>query len=703
MAQAFERSATQLESLKNKLTEENADVKEKLAVLDRNCSDLTKTNKNLEADLMEQKSTLKIVTKARDDFIDKYEDIKVEFTSIQNALEDEQEAHVEAKRRLTDVTNNYDHLKHLYEVEALQKIEELEDAKRKLAIRVREVEDTINELQGKLPGLEKAKARLSAENAELTDELERTHGDLNLAEKACKKMDHELHDLRGKHELIVMEFQNGEKLWKETSAQLNKTRQKHEDACAELEILKRENKKLRDDLESLKEEIIVETAKIKELDAAKRRVEIEYEAVTAILEELEITVDEEKMNTQRSIAELNLIINELEEKLGKRDEELDSIRRVMQLQLNDLGEKLENEVRNKSEQARQRKKYEDLSIDLEGQVDRLNATNADLVRINKKISQDLKDFEMRYDDERLNHDNTMQSCQRAEKKLKEATKALNDAKLDLEQAERMRKVAQTEVDELTARSELLQAKNTEMTFSKQKVEKDLNSLKIDFEDAEDRAKLAEEKAKRVLGEFDKLNLEMKQVQDQAAIAEVARESSERQVRELQRHIDEMERVGVRQLKNEIRLLERKIFEVEEQLGEERRSLEEMRKLLSKAEKRNRALESVLEDERKASEILHVRNEGLNAKLKKMREAVETSETEIASLVAKYRKCQAELEDAEDRADVAHSALLMRTKTPKSGRSRAMTPVPRSRARSRALSPEPRDYRDYESSESDDGI
>ena len=58
--------------------------------------------------------------------------------------------------------------------------------------------------------------------------------------------------------------------------------------------------------------------------------------------------------------------------------------------------------------------------------------------------------------------------------------------------------------------------------------------------------------------MDKLNLEMKQVQEQAAIAEVARESSERQVRELQRHIDEMERVGVRQLKNEIRSLERKV-------------------------------------------------------------------------------------------------------------------------------------------------
>ena len=51
---------------------------------------------------------------------------------------------------------------------------------------------------------------------------------------------------------------------------------------------------------------------------------------------------------------------------------------------------------------------------------------------------------------------------------------------------------------------------------------------------------------------------MKQVQEQAALAEASRESSERQVRELQRCIDEIERVGVRQLKNEIRVLERKV-------------------------------------------------------------------------------------------------------------------------------------------------
>ena len=40
-------------------------------------------------------------------------------------------------------------------------------------MRVREIEETLTEVQGKLPVLEKLKTRLMAENAELTDDLER--------------------------------------------------------------------------------------------------------------------------------------------------------------------------------------------------------------------------------------------------------------------------------------------------------------------------------------------------------------------------------------------------------------------------------------------------------------------------------------------------------------------------------------------------
>ncbi len=64
----------------------------------------------------------------------------------------------------------------------------------------------------------------------------------------------------------------------------------------------------------------------------------------------------------------------------------------------------------------------------------------------------------------------------------------------------MRKLAQTELDDVTAKSESLQSQNTELTFAKQKLEKEINTLKIDFEDAEERATVAEEKSKRIFTE-----------------------------------------------------------------------------------------------------------------------------------------------------------------------------------------------------------
>ena len=49
--------------MKNKLSEENATIREQLIVLEKTCSDLTKNNKNLESDLAEQKMALKTAIK----------------------------------------------------------------------------------------------------------------------------------------------------------------------------------------------------------------------------------------------------------------------------------------------------------------------------------------------------------------------------------------------------------------------------------------------------------------------------------------------------------------------------------------------------------------------------------------------------------------------------------------------------------------
>eukprot|EP00794_Sanderia_malayensis_P009349 gene9352-10334_t len=126
-------------------------------------------------------------------------------------------------------------------------------------------------------------------------------------------------------------------------------------------------------------------------------------------------------------------MKELEEKILKKDEENENTERTLRQHVNVLSENLENESRGRNEQARHGKRLEELVKDLEGQVDRLNAANVDLTRVNKKTTQEMKELEVKYDDEKINHDGTIADLQRSDKKMKEVVKQSNETKSQLEQ------------------------------------------------------------------------------------------------------------------------------------------------------------------------------------------------------------------------------------------------------------------------------
>merc|ERR1712029_898687 len=75
-----------------------------------------------------------------------------------------------------------------YEVEALGRIDELEGGKAKLASRVQEAEEHIENLNSKIASAEKSKSRMDAELEELGMEYERTHAAAMITEKAKKAM-----------------------------------------------------------------------------------------------------------------------------------------------------------------------------------------------------------------------------------------------------------------------------------------------------------------------------------------------------------------------------------------------------------------------------------------------------------------------------------------------------------------------------------
>merc|ERR1719240_276187 len=88
-----------------------------------------------------------------------------------------------------------------------------------------------------------------------------------------------------------------------------------------------------------------------------------------------------------------------ERKLGEKDEELETLRKNHQRQMDSLQAALDSEQKAKAEQARQKKKVEGDFAELESSIDTANRVNADQGKTIKKLQQQIKELQSMLDDE----------------------------------------------------------------------------------------------------------------------------------------------------------------------------------------------------------------------------------------------------------------------------------------------------------------
>ena len=101
-------------------------------------------------------------------------------------IEDEQEAKTEVGRTLSKSNNEVIVWRNKYEIDAVQRTEELEEAKKKLVGRLQQSEETLETMQAKCSSLDKTKVRLVGESEELAAELDRTNSQARLSEDEQK-------------------------------------------------------------------------------------------------------------------------------------------------------------------------------------------------------------------------------------------------------------------------------------------------------------------------------------------------------------------------------------------------------------------------------------------------------------------------------------------------------------------------------------
>merc|ERR1711997_1386381 len=155
----------------------------------------------------------------------------------------------------------------------------------------------------------------------------------------------------------------------------------------------------------------------------------------------------------------------------------------------------------------------------------------------------------------------------------------------VEQAERGRKLAETELNESNERSNLLHTQNTALINQKRKLETELQQAQGEVEEIVSELRNAEEKAKKSITDAAMMSEELKKEQDQSQHLERMKKNMENAVKDLQIRLDEAEQVALKGGRKQVQKLEARMRELENELDSEQKRTAESIKSNRKMERK----------------------------------------------------------------------------------------------------------------------
>merc|ERR1712150_222129 len=184
------------------------------------------------------------------------------------------------------------------------------------------------------------------------------------------------------------------------NSELFRLRAAWDETIEQLDVVKRENKNLADEIKDLLDQLGDGGRSIHELDKQRRRLEVEKEELQAALEEAEAALEQEENKVLRAQLELGQVRQEIDRKIQEKEEEFDNTRKNHQRAMDSLGASLEAEQRAKAEALRIKKKLESDINELENALDHANKANSEGQKAIKRYQGQLRDTEGGYEEEK---------------------------------------------------------------------------------------------------------------------------------------------------------------------------------------------------------------------------------------------------------------------------------------------------------------
>jgi len=315
--------------------------------------------------------------KDRATLLTKYKSLSTDLDNIRETIDNEYVRKSDAMKALSKAQAEIQLWKSRFETEGMGRVDELEGANAKLKSKIAEGEENIDSLQAKLANLEKSRTRMNADLEDMSMEYERVHAAAIITERRGKNFDKVVGEWQAKAADIAAEVNASQNECRNYSSELFRVKAGQDESLEQLDIVRRENKNLADEIKDLLDQLGDGGRSIHDLDKQRRRLEVEKEELQTALEEAEGALEQEENKVLRAQLELGQVRQEIDRRVAEKEEEFNNTRKNHQRAMDSLAASLEAEQRAKADALRIKKKIEGEINELEIGLDHANKANSE--------------------------------------------------------------------------------------------------------------------------------------------------------------------------------------------------------------------------------------------------------------------------------------------------------------------------------------
>merc|ERR1712223_860563 len=426
-------------------------------------------------------------------------------------------------------------------------------------------------------------------------EYARVHAAALITEKRGKNFVKVLGEWQAKAADVAAEVEASQNEGRNYSSELFRLKSAQDEALEQLDVVKRENKNLADEIKDLLDQLGDGGRSIHELDKQRRRLEVEKEELQGALEEAEGALEQEENKVLRASLELGQVRQEIDRRMAEKEEEFNNTRKNHQHAMESMQASLETEQRSKAEALRIKKKLEGDIDELEIALDHSNKANNEAQKSIKRYQAQVREAECAYEEESRVRQEMSEKASLADRRANALAGEMEEARSLLDSAERGKRQTEAELGESRNAVNEMASINSRASGEKRSIEGAVHTLHAEIDDMLHQAKNSEEKAKKAMVDAARLADELRAEQDHTSTLTKTKRSLETQLSELENKCAEANDSAMRGGRAALAKLETRIRELEIELGNAQSHTGENMKGHQKTERRCKELQFQIDE------------------------------------------------------------------------------------------------------------